>query len=338
MNRSRLEWADFAWAPITGCMRECTACVPRKRAFCASIDVRHHITDPRCKGDKDARLFELEEPFSSGRNIIALPFGFFPTRHRYRDDNPGLIKVSRRFLVGHMGDMFGEWVPDKWIEEVFESCARYPYHRYMFITKTPWRYEALWRAGKLPVRSNYWYGTVLENSQDTAFNAHGVNSFALIEPVSGSFANPAGHTQLRNVSWVVLSAESGRAAINERMQAVWAKEIVEIAAANSTPVFVRNNLRDQWLPDAPQEYPAELLRENANTSDEYRAYHYGRCPICGQESPTREMLALMVRVGRTAPRRLWYVHRPCLEHHAQIWGGADTLDAIIEEMTARQKA
>ena len=124
MNRSRLEWADFAWAPITGCMRECTACVPRKRAFCASIDVRHHITDPRCKGDKDARLFELEEPFSSGRNIIALPFGFFPTRHRYRDDNPGLIKVSRRFLVGHMGDMFGEWVPDKWIEEVFESCAR----------------------------------------------------------------------------------------------------------------------------------------------------------------------------------------------------------------------
>ena len=84
--------------------------------------------------------------------------------------------------------------------------------------------------------------------------------------------------------------------------------------------------------------PAELLRENANTSDEYRAYHYGRCPMCGQESPTREMLALMVRVGRTAPRRLWYVHRPCLEHHAQIWGGADTLDAIIEEMTARQKA
>ena len=219
MNRSRLEWADFAWAPITGCMRECTACVPRKRAFCASIDVRHHITDPRCKGDKDARLFELEEPFSSGRNIIALPFGFFPTRHRYRDDNPGLIKVSRRFLVGHMGDMFGEWVPDKWIEEVFESCARYPYHRYMFITKTPWRYEALWRAGKLPVRSNYWYGTVLENSQDTAFNAHGVNSFALIEPVSGSFANPAGHTQLRNVSWVVLSAESGRAAINPQQSA-----------------------------------------------------------------------------------------------------------------------
>ena len=164
MNRSRLEWADFAWAPITGCMRECTACVPRKRAFCASMDVRHHITDPRCKGDKDARLFELEEPFSSGRNIIALPFGFFPTRHRYRDDNPGLIKVSRRFLVGHMGDMFGEWVPDKWIEEVFESCARYPYHRYMFITKTPWRYEALWRAGKLPVSSNYWYGTVLELS------------------------------------------------------------------------------------------------------------------------------------------------------------------------------
>ena len=188
------------------------------------------------------------------------------------------------------------------------------------------------------MRSNYWYGTVLENSQDTAFNAHGVNSFALIEPVSGSFANPAGHTQLRNVSWVVLSAESGRAAINEKMQAVWAKEIVEIAAANGTPVFVRNNLRDQWLPGAPQEYPAELLRENANTSDEYRAYHYGRCPICGQESPTREMLALMVRVGRTAPRRLWYVHRPCLEHHAQIWGGADTLDAIIEEMTARQKA
>ena len=121
----------------------------------------------------------------------------------------------------------------------------------------------------------------------------------------------------------------------------WCNEFLKLfygTCRHGTPVFVRNNLRDQWLPGAPQEYPAELLRENANTSDEYRAYHYGRCPICGQESPTREMLALMVRVGRTAPRRLWYVHRPCLEHHAQIWGGADTLDAIIEEMTARQKA
>jgi protein gp37 len=38
-----------------------------------------------------------------------------------------------------MADLFGEWVPDEWIKEVFRACEEAPQHRYLFLTKNPER-------------------------------------------------------------------------------------------------------------------------------------------------------------------------------------------------------
>ena len=57
-----------------------------------------------------------------------------------------------------MADLFGDWIPDEWIETVFEACEKAPQHRYLFLTKNPKRYVELYEADKLPLEKNMWYG------------------------------------------------------------------------------------------------------------------------------------------------------------------------------------
>ncbi|MFR1061782.1 MAG: DUF5131 family protein [Enterocloster sp.] len=59
-----------------------------------------------------------------------------PTFHKYRL-NEYQNKKSRNIFVCSMADLFGEWVPDEWIEEVFEACDNAPQHNYLFLTKNP---------------------------------------------------------------------------------------------------------------------------------------------------------------------------------------------------------
>ena len=63
-----------------------------------------------------------------------------------------------------MADLFGEWVPDEWIQAVIDACAAAPQHRYLFLTKDPGRYCDLERAGLLPSGDNYWFGATYDHS------------------------------------------------------------------------------------------------------------------------------------------------------------------------------
>ena len=55
-----------------------------------------------------------------------------------------------------MGDMFGKWVPDEWIEKVFASCHANQQWEYLFLTKFPQRYVGL----QLPPTA--WIGTTVD--------------------------------------------------------------------------------------------------------------------------------------------------------------------------------
>ena len=106
MNRSRLEWADFAWAPITGCMRECTACVPRKRAFCASIDVRHHILRPLLRCGKEHLADAAAVVFFQHAHDIE--FRRIPPRFGKVKESDGVLAVERgeKRLLNTLFDVF----------------------------------------------------------------------------------------------------------------------------------------------------------------------------------------------------------------------------------------
>ena len=48
MNRSRIEWCDHTWNPISGCRHGCTYCYARRMAARFSGDIRLNLM---AKGD-----------------------------------------------------------------------------------------------------------------------------------------------------------------------------------------------------------------------------------------------------------------------------------------------
>ena len=129
MNKSGIEWCDHTWNPITGCRHGCSYCYADKMSlrFCGNMKRNMVQTDQyRMEGD----LFVLDEPFMNedGKPVI-YPFGFEPTLHIYRYDTLDKLKQGQNIFVGAMADIFGEWIPDSWIEDVLYACTGY-YNRF----------------------------------------------------------------------------------------------------------------------------------------------------------------------------------------------------------------
>lgn len=62
-----------------------------------------------------------------------------------------------------MADLFGDWVPEEWIEAVLNRTQRadYSHHTYQFLTKNPKRLKDF-----NPWPSNCWVGTTITNQAD----------------------------------------------------------------------------------------------------------------------------------------------------------------------------
>ena len=146
MNRSKIEWCDHTWNPITGCRHHCEYCYARKmsKRFAGNIMLnkmakKDYSLVPSADGGEDLYLLDTPMINETGSPLI-YPFGFEPTFHRYRVDSLSKLKMGNIIFVGAMCDMFGSWVPDEWIKEIFNTCMNYPIHNYLFLTKNPKRY------------------------------------------------------------------------------------------------------------------------------------------------------------------------------------------------------
>ena len=127
MNKTKIEWCDSTWNPVTGCLHGCEYCYARRIAERFG----------GCDNPIDSR--ELLQPMTitrrNGKAVDApFPFGFEPTLLRYRLEEPQHIKEPQTIFVGSMADLFGRWVPTRWIVEVLDACAAAPQHRYMFLS------------------------------------------------------------------------------------------------------------------------------------------------------------------------------------------------------------
>ena len=152
MQKSNIEWCDSTWNPVTGCKHGCEYCYARRIAArfggydSSDGSVTTHNPLPRA---------ELHQPLTitrqNGKTVNSpFPFGFEPTLHRYRLDEPQHRREPQTIFVCSMADLFGPWVPTRWIVEVLDACEAAPQHRYMFLTKNPQRYAQLDRLALLP--------------------------------------------------------------------------------------------------------------------------------------------------------------------------------------------
>lgn len=240
MEKTKIEWCDSTWNPVTGCLHGCEYCYARKIAHRFSTESENHTY---FDGRPMSKYHELDEPaivIKTNRKS-PFPFGFEPTFHRYRLDEPQKWEKPRTIFVCSMADLFGDWVPDSWIEEVFAACEKAPRHRYIFLTKNPHRYVDLAKVGKLPQRGNMWYGSTLDSMSAKRYPGRLLdNTFVSIEPLTEYM--DVGMGSFGSDRWVIIGAETGNRKGKVTPKKEWIDKICEAADITHMAVFMKDSL------------------------------------------------------------------------------------------------
>ena len=136
-GRSKIEWTEVTWNPVTGCTKVSAGCA-------------------HCYAERFARRLK-----ASGNPRYKN--GFAVTLH------PDLIEVPKRWVaprlvfVNSMSDLFHEDVPDEFIHAVFDTMVDTPQHTFQVLTKRSERLHDM--AFSLPWPSNVWAGVTVEVSE-----------------------------------------------------------------------------------------------------------------------------------------------------------------------------
>jgi protein gp37 len=140
-DRSKIEWTDATWNPVTGCTKVSAGC-----KFCYAERDFHRPYPGRAFTDVQTHPERLNQPLH--------------------------WKSPRRIFVDSMSDLFHERIPQHFIDDVFqvmENCQR---HTFQILTKRVSRMSQYlyyrYRGHSAP--SHLWFLTSVEN-QETA-NAH----------------------------------------------------------------------------------------------------------------------------------------------------------------------
>ena len=248
MNKTKIDWCDSTWNPVTGCLHGCEYCYARGIANRFGFGAYEPNIDERV----------LIEPAVSAGKKVPYPFNFEPTFHKYRL-NEYQNKKGRNIFVCSMADLFGKWIPDEWIEEVFEACHDATQHNYLFLTKNPERYAEL----GMPCDNYLWYGTSVCKKSDIPkckYLPLGSKKFVSIEPILEDL-KIIDSPLINYVDWVIIGAETGRRKNKVIPERKWIEDIVNECKENGTAVFMKSSLSDIWGEPLIQEFPEELKRK-----------------------------------------------------------------------------
>ena len=268
-TKTKIDWADSTWNPVTGCLHGCDYCYARKMAYrFGSVGFESNTENGyECDlyegtGENHVLNYPAFREWKNGRTTKApYPFCFDPTFHRYKLDEPQHWKKPRNIFVCSMADLFGEWVPDEWIEAVINACIAAPQHRYLFLTKNPARYMYLIANGIIPENQpNFWFGSTVTIPEMEFFWCDEANTFVSIEPILAPFEDltDEGIRPASKTDWIIVGAETGNRKSKVIPQKSWVDEIVGVAKETGTPVFMKDSLHELMGSDFKQEFPWEV--------------------------------------------------------------------------------
>ncbi len=222
MNKTKIEWCDYTWNPVTGCLHN----------------------QEQCAVSKDCYARKMAKRFNHG--------DFSPTIHYLRLDQPRKVKKAQRVFVSSMGDLFGEWVPDEWIEQVFKACEAAPQHTYYFLTKNYDRIKSSQPIGdRFTMNNNWWEGESIAGG-DKFFNGGSLNQFVSCEPVFEPIEIYRSHeTEHDGCQWVIVGAQSNPTILPKKK---WLLDIRDQCKSLGIPLFEKNSL-------APLDLPGGLIQE-----------------------------------------------------------------------------
>lgn len=262
----------WIWNPITGCLNGCPYCYARKLAhgrvrerYLANENFHHQLT-----ADLGQDLFY---------NIQHGNDPFYPRFWPERLYIPFNGKPKGIFLCD-MGELFGNWIPREWQEDIFRVIKLHPQDRFYLLTKQP---QNLIKWSPFP--GNCWVGVSVTSNAAMTMAYYGLNGikaghrFISFEPLLGQIGM-SDHTNIKGwVDWVIIGACTGtktellelcqrwniansvktsdlrlmsygnKWTLQPRIE--WVQEIVEAADRAGVAVFQKDNL----IPLLPEDEP-----------------------------------------------------------------------------------
>lgn len=219
MQKSKIEWTDWTWNPITGCTLGCPYCYARKMA---------------------------ENPFYAK----SFPHKFKPTLHadRLRQMELSKLKAGDKVFVCSMGELFGEH--EDWTRQVLEVIKQHPWVTFQLLTKQP---QNLIKYSPFP--DNCWIGVSVTSSSSYLGAMHWIPiikapvKFISFEPLLEYPFNQANakiklinsENLLKLVDWLIIGQQTP-VKISTMPKVGWIEEIVNAADKASIPVFLKDNL------------------------------------------------------------------------------------------------
>lgn len=325
MNQSKIEWCDHTWNPITGCRHNCQYCYARRMTARFAGDIRLNKMAKKdyslvSAADGGEDLYVLDSPMMSETgNPLVYPFGFEPTLHKYRMDYPGKLKMGNNIFVGAMSDVFGKWVPDSWLDDMFSVCAQYPIHNYLFLTKYPQRYEQY----RVPEGENMWYGTTITKENEIGrvmYLPTERRKFVSIEPLLEDIEPENNYPAFRCIDWVIVGAETGRRKEKTVPQLEWVRKIVSEADKNGIPVFMKDSLIPMvGEKKMRRDFPRQLQR--SEISPKMKKKLFDICAECKVRLRKSDMITLLARSKRgEQPKQFGFMCKGCFKQFCKSLG------------------
>lgn len=210
--RSKIEWTEHTWNPVTGCTKISAGC-------------------KNCYADRMARRLRA-------MGVLRYRHGFRVTLHHDLLDLPKSWKQPRVIFVNSMSDLFHKDVPESFIKSIFNTMRQCPQHTFQVLTKRADRLLHL--SGDLIWSHNIWMGVSVEDSMHYSriralASSHAKVKFLSCEPLIGRLAK----LPLKGIDWVIVGGESGPFA--RPMKPEWVTEIRDRCQERGVPYFFK-----QW--------------------------------------------------------------------------------------------
>jgi len=236
VGKSKIEWCDYTWNPITGCTPISEGC---RNCYAARMAKR---LAGRFGYPKD-------EPFTPG--VV----------HPDKLGDIGKLRKPRRIFVCSMGDLFHDDVPLSSVARIFEYVWTNKQHTFMFLTKRPERMREFFTQknskacyGGVWPQPHVWLGVTAENQEQAnkripiLLETPASLRFVSIEPMIGPVdlderellidKRRFKYTFGNYLDWVIVGGETGPGA--RPMNLEWVSSIQGQCSNVGVPLFFKS--------------------------------------------------------------------------------------------------
>ena len=298
LNKTTIEWVKnpdgsqgYTWNPITGCLNGCEYCYARK------------LANGRLKSRYLAIKYTSDYDPYHPRRCEHLDDPFYP---RFWEDRLDDIKPSgawwdtlggrraKGIFVCNMGELFGDWIPREWQEQIFDTIKSDPLDRFYLLTKQPQNLPQF-----SPFPDHCYVGVTATNAEklivacEYLADVKAKIKYLSIEPFLSWRFIVALSTMLHRygINWVIIGACTGtelemRALLAHQTsrevgyvlpygnkwtlqpKIEWVEEIVRACDKAGIPVFLKKNLghnlqygKNLSLTHRPDEHGVLVLRQ-----------------------------------------------------------------------------